>query len=103
MVDWFPPGSPGRKALVRAARQLKLSYILGEPHKLHMVMAEIEAHNSRFTDIHKATGLERAELEHLLQRLIDAGYIAERMKKPQSANGAGRPSRNYEILKNNSL
>ncbi len=102
MVDWFPAGSPGRRVLIRAARQLKLSYILGEPQKLGMVMAEIKAGNRRFTDILKATGLERIEIEHLLDRLVAAKYIRETLEKPLSVSGAGRPVRNYEILKNNS-
>lgn len=100
MVEWFPPGSPGRKALIRAARKLRLSYILGEPHKLRMVMNEITAGNRRFTDIHKATGLERPELEDLLRHLVEAGHIAESRETPVSFNGRGRPARIFEISEN---
>lgn len=102
MQTWFPPRSPGRKAIQEAISKIELAYILGRPHKVRMIINEIAAGNRRFTDILACTGIPRPELEDLLQEMVDNGSVCQTNEKPLSVNGAGRPVRNYEISKNNS-
>ena len=96
LADWFAYGSSGRRALRRAARQIRGDYILTRPAKKQLVFAAVAQHHRRASDIERVTGLRRAEIIEICGELEAAGHIQADFEPPTHDGRGGRPVRVFE-------
>jgi hypothetical protein len=90
LADQFPSRSPGNKTLRRAAWGLRVGYIFGTGQKAQIVLIEIGQGTRRISDLVRAIGIKRDEVEGVIDNLLMRGYLFERIESPM---GRGRPSR----------
>ncbi|MGH7784977.1 MAG: hypothetical protein ACREO5_14185, partial [Candidatus Binatia bacterium] len=89
-----PLHSPGRRAIKRAARQIKIDYLSTVIDKKRSIFEAIRGYNTKIDDIVAVTGIGRAELESLLGQMVDDGELHQSLVKH---DGAVRPYHKFVI------
>lgn len=94
LAETFPPRSPGRRALRRASRKIKLDYVATEVDKKRLIILAVGEGNSRLRDIEVRTGLDRTETEDLTLELVAARHLT----MTDDLSSGGRPGRSFKLV-----